>query len=141
MRVKLREICDAQAGLATIMQTNQPPGTAFHLVDLVQAISPKIANFNKQRLAWINELGEERPGGEGKHVPTNSANWPEFERRFNELMDTEVELPGIDPLPRDSFGKTDLSPGSLMAIGPFIAKPAPATLPAESSPSAEAPSP
>lgn len=123
MKVKLRDIFEAQAGLSALMQTNQPPGTAFYFVDLAQATSPKVENFNKHRIAWIEELGEAPDRQKDKAVLQTSPNWPEFQKRFNEMMDTDVDLPGVEPISRDKLGKSELKPAWIHAMGVFIVSP------------------
>lgn len=130
MKVKLRDIIDAQTGLRQIMQIDQPPGAAFYFLDLAQAVTPKVDNYNQQRLALVERLGVPMEGTELKHVPvalpdkTPNPNFAEFEKLFNELMDKDIELPGIESLPRDKLGQSQLKPSTLLSLGVFIAKPA-----------------
>lgn len=123
MKVKLRDIYVAQAGLTAFMQSNQSPGAAFYFVDLAQVTAPKVENFHKHRQAWIEELGQAPEGQKDKAVLQNSPNWPEFEKRFNEMMDTDVDLPGIEPIPRAKLGQSEIKPAWVLSLGVFIATP------------------
>lgn len=129
MKVKFRDIYEAQPGLMAIMQCKQPPGTTFHFVDLAQAIEPKMENFEKQRMAWIEELGDKQPGDQTKSVQqmltdgSPNPKFVEFERLFNEMMDKDIDLPGVEPFPRESFGGSDLQPGWIMSLGVFVSRP------------------
>lgn len=124
MKVTMKDVLNATPGLQALIQTKQPPGTAFKFLNLTNALNSKLEHYNKLRHEWIAELGEEVVKGKPeKHVPNTSANFPEFEKRFNELMAEEVELPGIEPIPFEKLGSEELEAAHMLSLGVFLAKP------------------
>lgn len=131
MKVTMRDIYGARIGITALIATKQPPGTAFKLLTLQKALAPKIEAFDKQRLEWIDELGTpikiNKPGEPDidgpKQLLVDDPNFKEFEKRFDEVMAEEVELPGVEPIPFERLGDALVSAAELMSLGVFLAAP------------------
>ena len=125
MKCTIGDCVDGLVGVQGIMKVTQPPEVVFHFADLLPVLRAKTAAYSTAHNALIEELGEPiELGKPEKSIPQNSTAFRIFVERLEALRAQEVDLPGVKPLERDKLGKAELRGEVIVALGPFLKKPA-----------------
>lgn len=116
----------AEEALARLRAAKLPLQVAYHIAKLGRLAAAETAHFKAQRTEWIHELGVSREStaaeikaGLTNIVEVTPANWPEYEKRVNELGNAVVEL-AWRPLDVAALGQIELSADDLDALEPLL---------------------
>ena len=86
--MKLGKVVNALPALQKLANENLTPKTLYWVSKLLRKLEKEIDVFNTSRTKLLKDLGKEIEPGKYK-IPDD--NIPEFENRFNELMDIDIE--------------------------------------------------
>lgn len=109
MKLKISDLLSAKDALIVINQAKLPVKTSYSLSRSIKKIAEELEHFSEQHLALIKEYGEEGvEGGSWKVKPENMA---EFSKRYDELLDVEVDIDVWKlPLEDSVWGNLEITP-------------------------------
>ena len=120
MNVTLEQIVVSEPALKALSTTRLPIKAAYSVSKMIRLIGPELADFNAQRNALILELGEKDEDSGNTSISPDMPAFEEFAAKVKELIGVSVELPGVTPLTLSAFGDADLTPETLLQLGPFV---------------------
>jgi hypothetical protein len=122
----LGTLAAAAPALGRLAAQPLPVKSAYTVAKLLKLAGAEIDLFTERRNALIQELGEEKDGGqgEGRVVQVKPHYVPTFTARLTELAAIEVTL-AVDPLDVTALPDTiTVSPADLVLLGPLVTDPA-----------------
>lgn len=87
--------------------------TALKIESLINAIKDPFSSFQKIKNELFKEYGE--ASGEGYRISPNSERFSEFEEKFLELQNIELEL-NVEPISLDGLGEIELTTRQLLIV-------------------------
>lgn len=121
MTVTLEKIVLAEKALKSLAEVKLPIKVSYRVGKLLQAVTPELLEFNKQRDKLIVELGEKDEKGANYTIQPNTPAMQEFATRLGELLPLKVEI-NADPISMTTLGEIDLTPGEMVALSPFLSE-------------------
>jgi len=89
-----------------LAQQDLPAHIAFRIHRLMQKLEPELRNANEQRMKVFRAHGNE--GSDGS-ISIPSRNSQAFLKELAPLLETEISVPGIDPLPLAMLERANIS--------------------------------
>jgi hypothetical protein len=89
--------------------------TAYHIAKLLKFVGTHLADYNEQRVAHVKELGAETDG----NFTVTKENWPEFDKRMQELFAIEVTIPW-KPVTFEQIAAIAISPADILALDTLV---------------------
>lgn len=111
----LGQLVNADKALGELAKQRLPANVAYQVAKMLKAAADEIGHFTTQKNALITELGVEKDGQVG--ITPESAHWPSFLTRLNEVASVEVELP-VSPVSIDVLG--EMTAADLVLLGPLV---------------------
>ena len=111
MKVKIRELMNAQPALQELVGKEMGARVAFRLARIVSEVNRELAHADAVKRKLFDELGNDNEEGH-REIPERNAR--AFEKQLQELVDTEIEF-GFDRIKIGTL--PDLTLGSAMALG------------------------
>ena len=102
MKTTYKEIVEASGGLSKLLDKQLRPAQAIALARLCKQLNAELALFRAQQEKIFSEVA---PEGD-----------PDLQRRFDELLAVEVEIPGGKVV----LTLDEIDAGTVMATEPFV---------------------
>lgn len=112
------DVWQAKPALAELLKERWPVKTSYSLAKLAQKLAKRHALIETVRANLIRQHGTANGDGQIAVAP-DSPVWNDFATAFNELMETETDLPDTRIVLPDVEG-VSLTPAQLMDLEPFI---------------------
>ena len=110
--MKLRDLVVAREALGRFLALELPAATAFKIARATRPVQAELQNYERQRVALVQRLGEDAGQGQIMVLPEKSA---EFNEEMNALLDVDVELE-IRKIDIGIFGETNIRAADLMVL-------------------------
>jgi hypothetical protein len=127
--MKLAHLWVSRPVWAQINQVKKPPTVGYHVGRFFhQHFMKEAAELERLNNQWVTELGVDNPDKPGTLIVLfNGPNWPEYEKRLNELLAQDIELPAI-MIPYMDFvaclpteGEQQFSDSDIFLVEPYFA--------------------
>lgn len=112
MKLTVTQLLNVAPVLRKLASQDLDAPTAFRVGRLARKMEPEIKDAEASRLALIKEHGEE--SGETISVPAEKME--AFLAAIKPLLETEVTIPGLDPLPLAALGSAKLTAAETMLL-------------------------
>ena len=112
-----KDVLEKGAALSKLVQEKMDFKLSYRLSKIAKKVLKICQGIERDRLAWVNEMGEKQEDGSVKVVKNLSA----FQALYDGLMGEEVELE-FEQIPRGMFDTCSckLSPMEAMGIEDFL---------------------
>lgn len=115
IKATLGRLVVAEMVVEKLMGQTLPVRASYHIFKVVQALRTEVGSVNRQREAWIRELGVQ----EGNEITVTPDNQSTFYTRLTELYAIEAELP-VAPIQLSDIDASVLSGNDLQALAPLM---------------------
>lgn len=124
IKVKISELLNSTETLQKLSQKDFKAKLAWSISRLLKAAEAEIQAFNDTRINLIKKYGDKDENGElvtdeNGNCKIDNASVEEFNKEFNELINTEVEI-NANKLTFDMLENIDFTPSEMAILEPFV---------------------
>ena len=124
IKVKISELLNSTETLQKLSQKDFKAKLAWSISRLLKAAEAEIQAFNDTRMNLIKKYGDKDENGElitdeNGNCKIDNATVEEFNKEFNELINTEVEI-NANKLTFDMLENIDFTPSDMAILEPFV---------------------
>jgi hypothetical protein len=114
IKVSLKEVINSQMALQELMTQPLPSSLSYKISRLSKSIKSELETFEETRIEICNRLGEKSE--DDKSYVIKDENKEEFTSELNNLINTEIELPGEKIQVEQLSDRVELSPFSFLQL-------------------------
>lgn len=115
IKMTVQEARVAYEGLQRLHNMKLPMKAAYWVTRLVTKLKSEYDTSETARVDLITELGTKVEGAEHFAIPTGTPEYEEFQGRFKEILETELDL-DLPQLSIHHFGDTSIEPAVLAPV-------------------------
>ena len=124
IKVKISELLNSTETLQKLSQKDFKAKLAWSISRLLKAAEAEIQAFNDTRMNLIKKYGDKDENGElvtdeNGNCKIDNTSVEEFNKEFNELINTEVEI-NANKLTFDMLENIDFTPSEMAILEPFV---------------------
>lgn len=112
MKLTVQQILNVAPVLNKLVSQELDAPTAFRVGRLARKMEPEIKGAEESRVKLIKEHGEQ----EGETIQVRPENFEAFVAAIKPLLETEVTIPGLDPLPLAALSAAKLTAAEMMLL-------------------------
>ena len=112
MTLTVQQLLNAGPVIRNLANQNLEAHVAFKIGRLARKLEPELQAAEESRVKLIKEHGEQT----GETIQVKPENFEAFVAAAKPLLETEVSIPGLDPLPLAALGSAKLTAAETMLL-------------------------